>query len=151
LIFFNDVFHSKRLTGELILIILSDIWSTAPYALKASCLISPISREMLLSTTQETLWICITERKWFELGKDKNGNDLPKTVIRREHSSEWKSRDEPYYPANDEKNSALYAEYKKLAKAEEKVIFDGCLAEYKYYDMNQVIATVLDMCEKELM
>ena len=72
------------------------------------------------------------------------------TVISREFSSEWKTGDEPYYPVNDEKNGALYAEYKKLAGAEEKVIFGGRLGEYKYYDMDAVIASALDMCEKEL-
>ena len=88
--------------------------------------------------------------KWFEFGKDEDGNELPKTVISREFSSEWKTGDEPYYPVNDEKNGALYAEYKKLAGAEEKVIFGGRLGEYKYYDMDAVIASALDMCEKEL-
>lgn len=90
------------------------------------------------------------ENKWFEFGKDEDGNELPKTVISREFSSEWKTGDEPYYPVNDEKNGALYAEYKKLAGAEEKVIFGGRLGEYKYYDMDAVIASALDMCEKEL-
>ena len=61
----------------------------------------------------------------FEFGKDENGNDLPKTIISREYSSEWKPGDEPYYPVNDAKNGALYAEYKKLADAELKVIFGG--------------------------
>lgn len=88
--------------------------------------------------------------KWFEFGKDEQGNDLPKTVISREFSSEWKPGDEPYYPVNDEKNGVLYAEYKKLADAEEKVIFGGRLGEYKYYDMDAVIASALDMCEREL-
>ena len=63
---------------------------------------------------------------------------------------EWKPGDEPYYPVNDAKNGALYAEYKKLADAEPKVIFGGRLGEYKYYDMDQVIAAVLDRCETEL-
>ena len=81
---------------------------------------------------------------------DEDGNELPKTVISSEFSSEWKTGDEPYYPVNDEKNGALYAEYKKLAGAEEKVIFGGRLGEYKYYDMDAVIASALDMCEKEL-
>ena len=78
------------------------------------------------------------------------GNDLPKTIISREYSSEWKPGDEPYYPVNDAKNGALYAEYKKLAEVEPKVIFGGRLGEYKYYDMDQVIAAVLDRCEAEL-
>lgn len=79
-----------------------------------------------------------------------NGNDLPKTIISREYSSEWKPGDEPYYPVNDAKNSLLYSEYKKLADAEGKVIFGGRLGEYKYYDMDQVIAAVLDKCASEL-
>lgn len=101
-------------------------------------------------TDRETPWTRIIEHKWFEFGKDENGNDLPKTVISKEYSSEWKQRDEPYYPVNDEKNSKLYAEYKKMADKEEKVIFGGRLGEYKYYDMDQVIAVALEMCEKEL-
>ena len=101
-------------------------------------------------TDRETPWTRIIEHKWFEFGKDEDGNELPKTVISREFSSEWKPGDEPYYPVNDEKNGALYAEYKKLADAEEKVIFGGRLGEYKYYDMDAVIASALDMCEKEL-
>ena len=101
-------------------------------------------------TDRETPWTRIIEHKWFEFGKDENGNDLPKTIISREYSSEWKPGDEPYYPVNDAKNGARYAEYKKLADAEPKVIFGGRLGEYKYYDMDQVIAAVLDRCESEL-
>ncbi len=82
-------------------------------------------------TDRETPWTRIIEHKWFEFGKDKNGNDLPKTVISREYSSEWKPGDEPYYPVNDEKNGKLYAEYKKLADAEQNIIFGGRLGEYK--------------------
>ena len=100
-------------------------------------------------TDRETQWTRIIEHKWFEFGKDENGNDLPKTIISREYSSEWKTGDEPYYPVNDAKNSLLYSEYKKLADAENKVIFGGRLGEYKYYDMDQVIAAVLEKCEKE--
>ncbi|MBD5134530.1 MAG: UDP-galactopyranose mutase [Lachnospiraceae bacterium] len=98
-------------------------------------------------TDRETPWTRIIEHKWFEFGKDKEGNDLPKTVISREYSSEWKPGDEPYYPVNDERNGKLYAEYKKLADAEDKVIFGGRLGEYKYYDMDAVIASALDMCK----
>ena len=98
-------------------------------------------------TDRETPWTRIIEHKWFEFGKDDEGNDLPKTVISREYSSEWKPGDEPYYPVNDEKNGALYAEYRKLAEAEDKVIFGGRLGEYKYYDMDAVIASVLQKCE----
>ena len=101
-------------------------------------------------TDCETPWTRIIEHKWFEFGKDENGNDLPKTIISREYSSEWKPGDEPYYPVNDAKNGLLYSEYKKLAEAEDKVIFGGRLGEYKYYDMDQVIAAVLNKCEKEL-
>ena len=101
-------------------------------------------------TDCETPWTRIIEHKWFEFGKDEQGNDLPKTVISREYSSEWKPGDEPYYPVNDERNGALYMRYKELANQEECVIFGGRLGEYKYYDMDQVIAAVLNKCEKEL-
>ena len=101
-------------------------------------------------TDRETPWTRIIEHKWFEFGKDENGNDLPKTVISKEYSSEWKPGDEPYYPVNDEKNGALYQAYKELADQESNVIFGGRLGEYKYYDMDAVIAAALDMCEKEL-
>ncbi len=101
-------------------------------------------------TDAETPWTRIIEHKWFEFGKDDEGNEIPKTVISREYSSEWKLGDEPYYPVNDEKNGNLYAEYKKLAEQEEKVIFGGRLGEYKYYDMDAVIASALGLCEKEL-
>ncbi len=95
-------------------------------------------------TDVETPWTRIIEHKWFEFGNQ------PKTVISREYSSEWKLGDEPYYPVNDEKNGNLYAEYKKLAEKEENVIFGGRLGEYKYYDMDAVIASALTMCEFEL-
>lgn len=101
-------------------------------------------------TDRETPWTRIIEHKWFEFGKDAEGNDLPKTVISREYSSEWKKGDEPYYPVNDEKNSKLYAEYKKLAEQEKNIIFGGRLGEYKYYDMDAVIASALTLCQKEL-
>ena len=101
-------------------------------------------------TDRETPWTRIIEHKWFEFGKDAEGNDLAKTVISREYSSEWKPGDEPYYPVNDAKNSALYAQYKTLADQEEKVIFGGRLGEYKYYDMDATIAAALDMAEKQL-
>ena len=101
-------------------------------------------------TDRETPWTRIIEHKWFEFGKNEDGNNFPKTVISREYSSEWKPGDEPYYPVNDEKNSNLYREYKKLADAEKKVIFGGRLGEYKYYDMDQVITAALERCEDEL-
>ena len=93
-------------------------------------------------TDRETPWTRIIEHKWFEFGTQ------PKTVISREYSSEWKPGDEPYYPVNDERNGALYQEYKKLADAEEKVIFGGRLGEYKYYDMDAVIASALKKCKE---
>ena len=98
-------------------------------------------------TDAETPWTRIIEHKWFEFGKDEEGNDLPKTIISREYSSEWKKGDEPYYPVNDEKNGKLYEAYKELAAKELKVIFGGRLGEYKYYDMDQVIATALSSVE----
>ena len=101
-------------------------------------------------TDRETPWTRIIEHKWFEFGKDDEGNDIPKTVISREYSSEWKVGDEPYYPVNDEKNGKQYQEYKKLAEDEKNVIFGGRLGEYKYYDMDAVIASALGLCEKEL-
>ena len=101
-------------------------------------------------TDADTPWTRIIEHKWFEFGKDADGNDLDKTVISREYSSEWKPGDEPYYPVNDEKNGALYQEYKKLAEQEHHVIFGGRLGEYKYYDMDQVIAAALDCADAEL-
>ena len=101
-------------------------------------------------TDRETPWTRIIEHKWFEFGKDDEGNDIPKTVISWKYSSEWKVGDEPYYPVNDEKNGKLYQEYKKLAEDEKNVIFGGRLGEYKYYDMDAVIASALGLCEKEL-
>ncbi len=94
-------------------------------------------------TDRETPWTRIIEHKWFEFGKDENGNDLPKTVISREYSSEWKPGDEPYYPVNDEKNGALYEKYRELASAEKNVIFGGRLGEYKYYDMDKTVEAAI--------
>ena len=93
-------------------------------------------------TDRETPWTRIIEHKWFEFGTQ------PKTVISREYSSEWKPGDEPYYPVNDERNGKLYQDYKSLADAEPKVIFGGRLGEYKYYDMDAVIASALAKCRE---
>ena len=93
-------------------------------------------------TDRETPYTRIIEHKWFEFGSQ------PKTVISREYSSEWKPGDEPYYPVNDDRNGALYQAYKHLADAEEKVIFGGRLGEYKYYDMDAVIASALEKCKE---
>lgn len=101
-------------------------------------------------TDAETPWTRIIEHKWFEFGKDADGNDIPKTIISREYSSEWKLGDEPYYPVNDEKNGKLYEQYKELAQKEDKVHFGGRLGEYKYYDMDAVVAAALAYSRKEL-
>ena len=100
-------------------------------------------------TDRETPWTRIIEHKWFEFGRDDAGNELPKTIISREYSSEWKPGDEPYYPVNDEKNGALYARYREMAQGETKVIFGGRLGEYKYYDMDAVIGAALERTENE--
>ena len=95
-------------------------------------------------TDRETPWTRIIEHKWFQFGKDDAGRDLPKTVISREYSSEWKPGDEPYYPVNDDRNAALYRQYMALADRENRVIFGGRLGEYRYYDMDQVLAAALN-------
>lgn len=89
-------------------------------------------------TDAETPYTRIIEHKHFEFGKQ------PKTVISKEYSAEWKPGDEPYYPVNDDKNSKLLSEYKKLAENEKNVIFGGRLGEYKYYDMDKVILSALE-------
>ena len=101
-------------------------------------------------TDAETPYTRIIEHKWFTFGKDEEGRDLPKTVISREYSSEWHPGDEPYYPVNDDKNSALYERYKALGQQEQKVLFGGRLGEYKYYDMDAVIAAALEAAAREL-
>ncbi len=95
-------------------------------------------------TDRETPWTRIIEHKFFAFGTQ------PKTVISREYSSQWKPGDEPYYPVNDDRNGALYRRYKALADRENKVIFGGRLGEYKYYDMDAVIASALAQVDKEL-
>ncbi len=100
-------------------------------------------------TDRETPWTRIIEHKWFEFGRDDEGRELPKTIISREYSSEWKPGDEPYYPVNDEKNGELYARYRERTRDEKKVIFGGRLGEYKYYDMDAVIGAALERAEKE--
>ncbi len=96
-------------------------------------------------TDAETPYTRIVEHKWFEFGKGNVG----KTVITREYSKEWKPGDEPYYPVNDEKNQCLYERYKAMAEKEPDVLFGGRLAEYKYYDMDKVIAAALTVSELE--
>ena len=93
-------------------------------------------------TDAETPYTRIIEHKHFEFGQQ------PDTIISKEFSKEWQPGDEPYYPVNDEKNSRLYTQYKALADAQDKVIFGGRLAEYKYYDMHQVIEQALNLADK---
>ncbi|MBQ7231150.1 MAG: UDP-galactopyranose mutase [Oscillospiraceae bacterium] len=95
-------------------------------------------------TDRETPYTRIIEHKHFEFGTQ------PKTVISREYSSEWQPGVEPYYPVNDEANTALYRQYKALADADEKTIFGGRLGEYRYYDMDAVLLSALALGEKEL-
>ena len=98
-------------------------------------------------TDAQTPYTRIIEHKHFEFGSTEPGT---KTVISREYSAEWQPGDEPYYPVNDEKNSALYAGYKALADAEPHVVFGGRLGEYKYYDMDKVIESALRCVEIQL-
>ncbi len=97
-------------------------------------------------TSHEVLYTRIVEHKHFEF----LGDELPKTVITKEYSSEWKVGDEPYYPVNDDENQALYEKYRKLADAEQNVIFGGRLGEYRYYDMDKVINRALEVVREEL-
>lgn len=93
-------------------------------------------------TDREIPYTRITEHKHFEMfGQDVYS--CPKTIISKEYSTEWKDGMEPYYPVNDERNNSLYQQYKELADKEEKVIFGGRLAEYKYYDMHQIVENLL--------
>jgi UDP-galactopyranose mutase len=95
-------------------------------------------------TDKDVPYTRIIEHKHFEFGKQ------PTTVISREYSSEWKKGDEPYYPVNNDRNNELYQQYKELSEKENRVIFGGRLGGYKYYDMDKVIASALELCEKEL-
>lgn len=96
-------------------------------------------------TDRETPFTRIIEHKWFDPAQQE------KTVISREYSAEWNVGEEPYYPINDEKNAALYEQYRALAAGEERVIFGGRLAEYRYYDMDAVIASALQAAEREML
>ena len=93
-------------------------------------------------TDRETPYTRIIEHKHFEFGKQSG------TVITKEYPAEWKPGDEPYYPVNNEKNNALFEEYRKLAQEETNVLFGGRLGQYQYYDMDKVIAAALQMVEK---
>ncbi len=115
-------------------------------------------------TDGDTPYTRIIEHKWFEFGKDGAGNDIPVTVISKEYSETWHVGDEPYYPVNDEKNTALFEEYRKLILEENqireekrshgeqgnpRILFGGRLGEYRYYDMDRVIERALSDAEKE--
>lgn len=95
-------------------------------------------------TDKETSYTRVIEHKHFEFGTQ------PKTVVSREYSEQWKPGDEPYYPVNDEKNNALYEQYAELAAKEDRIIFGGRLGEYRYYDMDKVIGSALELCSREL-
>ena len=93
-------------------------------------------------TDRETPYTRVIEHKWFDPA------DQPTTVITREYSAAWQPGDEPFYPINDVRNSALYAKYRALADAEENVIIGGRLGSYRYYDMDQVIAEALALADR---
>ena len=95
-------------------------------------------------TDRETPYTRSIEHKHFEFGKQ------PVTYVTKEYPTDWKPGDEAYYPVNDEKNQKLYAQYTELAKKENNVIFGGRLAEYKYYDMDDVIKRALDVVKRIL-
>ena len=93
---------------------------------------------------REVPYTRVIEHKHFEFGTQ------PKTVITREYPADWKPGDEPYYPINDERNTALYEQYRELADREGKVVFAGRLGGYKYYDMDKAIAAAFDVVRAEL-
>ena len=95
-------------------------------------------------TAGEIPYTRIIEHKHFEFGSGKG------TVITREYPAAWQKGEEPYYPVNDDRNTALYEKYCELAAGEKKVIFGGRLGQYKYYDMDKVIAEALKMAESEM-
>ena len=95
-------------------------------------------------TERQVPYTRIIEHKHFEFGTQ------PATVITREYPAEWHKGDEPYYPINDERNTTLYGKYQELATGEKNVLFGGRLGQYKYYDMDKVIAAALNMAEEQL-
>ncbi len=100
-------------------------------------------------TEAEIPYTRIIEHKHFEFGCQ-GGVATDHTVVTREYPAAWKHGDEPYYPMNDEKNNALFAQYKALAESEKNVIFGGRLGMYKYFDMHHVIAEALACAKKEV-
>ena len=106
-------------------------------------------------TDREVPYTRIIEHKHFEQGKQlgnevTEGPSVGKTIISREYSDKWDSSKEPYYPINNDKNNELYQKYADLASNDNKVIFGGRLGQYKYYDMDKVIAEALKCVEEEL-
>ena len=95
-------------------------------------------------TEREVPYTRIIEHKHFEFGTQE------KTIITREYPADWKPGDEPYYPVNDARNTALYEQYAELAKQEGKVVFAGRLGGYKYYDMDKAVAAAFDVIRAEL-
>ena len=95
-------------------------------------------------TEREVPFTRIIEHKHFEYGTQ------PTTIITREYPANWERGDEPYYPLNDERNSALYEQYVELAKQEGNVVFAGRLGGYKYYDMDKAIDAAFDLVDAEL-
>ena len=93
---------------------------------------------------REVPYTRVIEHKHFEFGTQ------PKTVVTREYPADWKPGDEPYYPINDERNTALYEQYRELADREGKVVFAGRLGGYKYYDMDKAVAAAFDVVRAEL-
>ena len=93
---------------------------------------------------REVPYTRVIEHKHFEFGTQ------PKTVVTREYPADWKPGDEPYYPINDERNTALYEQYRELADREGKVVFAGRLGGYKYYDMDKAIAAAFEVVKSEL-
>lgn len=94
-------------------------------------------------TDEETPYTRIIEHKHFEFGTQE------KTIISKEYPQEWNKDKEPYYPINDEKNQSLYEKYQHLAKNEKSLIFGGRLGEYRYYDMQDVIKSALELVKRE--
>lgn len=95
-------------------------------------------------TDYEIPYTRIIEHKHFEYGTQE------KTIITREYPATWKKGDEPYYPMNDDRNNALYNQYKELADQEEQVLFGGRLGMYKYFDMHHIIKEALALAHREL-
>ena len=100
-------------------------------------------------TSHEQPYTRVIEHKHFEMF-GQAVYDCPKTVVSEEYSTEYKDGMEPYYPVNNDRNNALAEQYRQLAAQEKDVIFGGRLGQYKYYDMDKVIASSLRLCEELL-